>query len=298
MTRKKINSALAPTLASVETMLAEMDLLRMSKDQEFFEQLERDATELERHHRAALEAAAKEHEQVRQSAEVARQRFEHEIQKELQRRQDEEARALEHIRQEKIERELAQRRAEIERLQREEATRRRIEQEARAHADATQRTQQAADDQRRAEEARQKLSKQYQDDLQARAASKPAAVPQLQSGDAPQASLIEIAKPGIPLNDRSVAATPSHSDASPPVPRDKDATHQEYRQIHQRLKQLRTFMDTNVKSNPDLKNRMGEMRREIRKCVGQCTEGRGANRGLVSPPFTYSKLSAPPPRLS
>jgi nucleoporin GLE1 len=59
---------------------------------------------------------------------------------------------------------------------------------------------------------------------------------------------------------------------------------QQYLEIHSRLKKLRTFMTDQAKQNPELKKRMGEMRREIRKSVGQLTEGRGANRQPVHSP--------------
>jgi nucleoporin GLE1 len=44
-------------------------------------------------------------------------------------------------------------------------------------------------------------------------------------------------------------------------------------QIHKRLKQLRSEMQRQAHSNPTLKAAMGEMRREIRKSVGQLTSG-------------------------
>jgi nucleoporin GLE1 len=52
---------------------------------------------------------------------------------------------------------------------------------------------------------------------------------------------------------------------------------QKYLEIHKKLKQLRAFIMENTKKNPALKNHVGEMRRQIRKSVGQLTEGKGAN---------------------
>jgi nucleoporin GLE1 len=63
-----------------------------------------------------------------------------------------------------------------------------------------------------------------------------------------------------------------------------------YLEIHKRLKQLRVFMTENAKQHPELKKRMGESRREIRKSVGQLTEGRGANRAPVSIIFSGPHL--------
>lgn len=58
----------------------------------------------------------------------------------------------------------------------------------------------------------------------------------------------------------------------------------ELQKIHQRLKELRRSMLEQAKQNPALKQRMGDMRREIRKCVGQLTSGSQANKGQVTPP--------------
>jgi nucleoporin GLE1 len=55
-----------------------------------------------------------------------------------------------------------------------------------------------------------------------------------------------------------------------------------YIEIHKRLKKLRAFVTEYAKQDSGLKRKMGEMRREIRKSVGQLTEGRGANRTPVS----------------
>lgn len=58
---------------------------------------------------------------------------------------------------------------------------------------------------------------------------------------------------------------------------------QEYLEIHKRLKQLRRFMTETAKQHPELKKKMGEGRREIRKSVGQLTEGKaGTNKVPVS----------------
>lgn len=52
--------------------------------------------------------------------------------------------------------------------------------------------------------------------------------------------------------------------------------------IHKNLKLLRKSMLDQAKANPALKSRMGDMRREIRKCVGQLTGGgAGVNRQQV-----------------
>ncbi|ORY71214.1 GLE1-like protein-domain-containing protein [Pseudomassariella vexata] len=51
-----------------------------------------------------------------------------------------------------------------------------------------------------------------------------------------------------------------------------------YAEIHKNLKQLRAYLLEQTKSNMALKTRMGDMRREIRKSLGQLTGGKGANK--------------------
>lgn len=57
---------------------------------------------------------------------------------------------------------------------------------------------------------------------------------------------------------------------------------QRYLEIHQNLKRLRHFIIDNGKKDPALRKKTGEMRREIRKSVGQLTSGRGATTIPVS----------------
>ena len=54
-----------------------------------------------------------------------------------------------------------------------------------------------------------------------------------------------------------------------------------YVTVHKNLKELRKILDQQTGSNRALKGRMGDMRREIRKAVGQLTSGVGANRTQV-----------------
>ncbi|KAK3325429.1 GLE1-like protein-domain-containing protein [Apodospora peruviana] len=51
-----------------------------------------------------------------------------------------------------------------------------------------------------------------------------------------------------------------------------------YTTIHRNLKELRRSMAQQANANRALKSRIGDMRREIRKSVGQLTAGTGANR--------------------
>ncbi|CBF88029.1 hypothetical protein AN1157.2 [Aspergillus nidulans FGSC A4] len=55
-------------------------------------------------------------------------------------------------------------------------------------------------------------------------------------------------------------------------------THQRYVELHQHLKKFRQYLRDQGKLNPIIKQNMGDMRRSIKKCVGQLREGKGVNK--------------------
>jgi len=71
--------------------------------------------------------------------------------------------------------------------------------------------------------------------------------------------------------------------APAPAPAPAPAAPDRYTIIHQNLKALRKSMAEQAQTNEALKNRMGDMRREVRKSVGQLTGGGGgANRQQIT----------------
>jgi len=74
-------------------LLLELGRLRLHAEEDFYARLEREAFEREKAHKAALAAAAVEHERVRRSAEATAERFQLELEKAKKRREDEEKRA-------------------------------------------------------------------------------------------------------------------------------------------------------------------------------------------------------------
>jgi len=271
-------------------LLLELGRLRLDAEENFHARLERVTSEREKAHKAALAAAAIEHERVRRSAEAAAERFQLELEKEKKRREDEERQELDKKRQEKIERELAERRREIERAKMTEEEERRVAEARKAQAEAAvklklARQREDAEVLRQREEAEQ-ANKKAQD---AAAAAERTAVAQLPEKP------IQASQPAIPEPAPSI---PSYiMSSSPHINPDREVEHQQYRAIHQRLKEMRRFMIAQGKLDPNLKKKMGDMRREIKKCVGQLTEGKGANKGPVQtpspPPQKYPKLTAP-----
>lgn len=77
-------------------------------------------------------------------------------------------------------------------------------------------------------------------------------------------------------------STGNTASPTPTPPQATQALPDRYEIIHRNLKDLRRSMLDQAKTNPALKSRMGDMRREIRKCVGQLTHGVAAgNRQQV-----------------
>ncbi|KAK0720512.1 GLE1-like protein-domain-containing protein [Lasiosphaeris hirsuta] len=104
--------------------------------------------------------------------------------------------------------------------------------------------------------------------------------PASQTTAAIQASAAPNARGKAQNNGPSLQTKPSQAPQttqSTPQP-STPVTPDRYTVIHQNLKILRKFMIEQAKANKALKERMGDMRREIRKCVGQLTGGAGANR--------------------
>ncbi|KAI9820003.1 MAG: hypothetical protein M1827_006574 [Pycnora praestabilis] len=259
-------------------LLSELGRLRINADEGFYARLERETSEREKIHRLALAAAAVEHERVRESAEVARERFQLELDQERKRRDEEERLDLDRKRQEKADRELEQRRREIGEARKEEAERKKLADAAREKKELDRRKlDQEQKQKRETEAARQKSEKEN-----------------AEKTGRERREAIQNAAP-VPLPQPACEARPLPPAPSPalpqPLPRlptlksstsEKELAQQQYVEIHKRLKQLRKFMVQQSKQNPNLKERMGDMRREIKKCLGQLTEGKGANQGSIN----------------
>lgn len=82
---------------------------------------------------------------------------------------------------------------------------------------------------------------------------------------------------------------PKPAPAPPPAPAPAPAEVDRYVQLHRNLKKLRASVLEEAKSNAALKAKMGDMRREIRKSIGQLTGGKGANAQPVQKIVTTLK---------
>lgn len=74
---------------------------------------------------------------------------------------------------------------------------------------------------------------------------------------------------------------PQPSTSQPPAGVSAQVGLDRYAEIHNNLKMLRASMNDQMISNAALTSRMGDMRREIKKCCGQLRQGAGSNRKQV-----------------
>ena len=269
-------------------LLWELGQLAISTQERFYAHLDRESHERETLHQQALAAATAKHENVRRTAEQYRERLEEQIQAERRRREIEDQRELEKLRQEKLEREIDERRREVERAKKVEieekkvAEVRRLEEEAAAHQ-KVERERRDAEAAKRREEERNKAALQKDEAAAAEARAKEAAVAAQKAraesirkapSPAPAPAPVE-APASAPAIQRSALITQPIRDTR------IEAEHSRYLEIHRALKELRKFMMAEAKQNAQLKGAMGDMRREIRKSVGQLRDGKGANRVQV-----------------
>ena len=269
-------------------LLWELGQLAISTQEGFYAHLDRESHERETLHQQALAAATAKHENVRRTAEQYRERLEEQIQAERRRREIEDQRELEKLRQEKVEREIEERRREVERAKEVEieekkiAEVRRLEEEAVARR-KVERERRDAEAAKRQEEERNKAARQKAEAAAVESRAKEAAVA------AQNARTEPVRKAPLP----APAPAPVEAEAPAPVIQQStlitqpiqdthiEAEHSRYLEIHRALKELRKFMMAQAKQNAQLKGAMGDMRREIRKSVGQLRDGKGANRVQV-----------------
>ena len=269
-------------------LLWELGQLAISTQEGFYAHLDRESHERERLHQQALAAATAKHENVRRTAEQYRERLEEQIQAERRRREIEDQRELERLRQEKVEREIEERRREVERATKVEieekkiAEVRRLEEEAAARR-KVERQKQDAEAAKRQEEERNKAARQKDEAAaaearvkEAAAAAQKARTEPTRKAPLPAPALAPVEAPApAPAIQQSTQITQSVQDTQ------IEAEHSRYLEIHRALKGLRKFMMAQAKQNAQLKGAMGDMRREIRKSVGQLRDGKGANRVQV-----------------
>lgn len=291
-------------------LLRELSQLAISAQETFYEQLDRENEQKASLHKKALAAATAKHEKVRQSVELERQRLDAQLQAERERREAEARRELEEQRREKAERDIEEKRREAERakaIEAEQSKRDAIEKSRKEAADAAQaRQREQAEAARKAQD--EKIARQQQETDQAKARAQAALKPsshQTQTTIPAKSQPAQLATPkptsvlqsttpkdtppfnkNVHLaNSTTPTATPPQAKWDPTNDPQVEAEHAQYLTIHKRLKEMRAFMTSQAKTDKDLKQTMGDMRRAIQKSVGQLVEPTKENKGINRKPL-------------
>jgi nucleoporin GLE1 len=245
-------------------LLRELRLLQIRNQSSFYERLEEKDLHLAREHNAGLAAAAARHEQVRRDAEEMLKQYNLEVERQRKQEEEERRRREETIQRERRAQEAAEdrRRQEAERAKAEEAARRAAKEKA--EAEAAERDRLEAKRKQEEEQARQKQ------EAEQRAAEAAAAEEKAKAE-----------------KEKAETAAPVAPETLPGPKNDNEAEHKRYLDIHQDLKKFRASMKEEAKQNPDLKTRMNNLRRQLRKCVSQLTNVKGANKKPVSILFLH-----------
>lgn len=250
---------LARDLEQLRMHNTELKKVKAYERRSFYENLDRIDSELEAQHNAALDKAAALHDRVLVEAEETLRAHQRAVEEELRRREEEARKEAERIEREKAEKlrreqEEAARR-EAERRAAEEA-KKKAEEEAERKKKAAQEEQERKERERLEEEKRKRQeetqkAEQEASQRQAEAAQKAQAERQRQVG-------------GARLTEEEIKVQAR------------------YVELHQHLKKFRQYLKNEGKTNAIVKQNMGDMRRTIKKCVGQLREGKGANKTQVS----------------
>lgn len=258
---------LARDLEQLRVHNTELKKVKAYERRSFYENLDRIDSELEAQHNAALDKAAALHDRVLVEAEETLRAHQRAVEEELRRREEEARKEAERIEREKAEKlrreqEEAARR-EAERRAAEEA-KKKAEEEAERKKKAAQEEEARKERERLEEENRKRQeetrkAEQEASQRQAEAAQKAQAERQRQVG-------------GARLTDEEIKIQAR------------------YVELHQHLKKFRQYLKNEAKTNAIVKQNMGDMRRTIKKCVGQLREGKGANKTQVSVLLCFRRI--------
>lgn len=264
-------------------LLHELSRLSLVMHDDFYQRLDRENKLREIDHRNALASAAAEHSRIRRSAEIEREKLELQLDAERRRRDAEETRELEKRRQEKADRDAEERREAA--TKRQEKADRDLAEKRREDEHAELQRRRIAEEQK-AEEVKRAKKDRDDAELKRRLKAVQDAEAQKKAGQ-----LAHEAPRGAQRQQQSTHHVPpnlqdrnSQQRTTPVAPADSkaEAEHQKYIEIHQNLKKLRKMVKQGVQHDSKLKERIGDMRREIKKCVGQLISGKGANKAPAS----------------
>ena len=316
---------------SPSRLIEEFSKAYIDEERSFKRKLDEQADEQDRLHREALAKSLREHEEVRMSAERARERLELEMERVKRQQEEAEREALERARRAKAEEEAAAERRKVEEAKRQEQLMR----EAAARQRELEETQRRVEEQKRQQDAEK--AKREQDRVEAeteRKAKEQAEAQQKAQADARATNHVRFTpsvaggsvgssagappatQPTTQLNGAASTSQPSvpltlaqKRTAAPGFiattgtlmpqwivtqPEDVIAEHQRYLDLHSRLKTMRskTLSDYEAQDR-ELKVKLGDMRRELNKTMGQLNkQDKKASAAAVSDPILLKHVQA------
>ncbi|KAJ9294299.1 hypothetical protein DTO271G3_6874 [Paecilomyces variotii] len=245
-------------LEQIRITSIEMKKVKAYERKSFYENLDLIDQERKKKDDAALDAVAAFHDQVRHEAEDTLQDYFRQVEEERLRQEEETRREKERIEREKAEK-LRREQEEAARL---EAEKRAREEEERRKAEEAEKARKAAEEEKKRKERERLEEEKRKQDAKRREAEEEAARQRAEAGQ--QSQLERLKKLG--------ASRQSEEEVN---------VHMRYLELHQHLKKFRKWLRDEGKNNPVVKQNMGDMRRTIKKCVGQLREGKGANRTQI-----------------
>ncbi|KAJ5578016.1 uncharacterized protein N7459_006980 [Penicillium hispanicum] len=248
---KQLILDLARDLEKVQIFNTELKKVHAYERKVFYENLDRIDQEREAVHTAALDEAAAFHDRIREEAEATLR--EHlRAEEEERRRKEEEARKE----RERIEREKA------EKLRREQEEAARLEAERKAREAAKKKAEEEVERTRRAA-AEEKERKERQE---------------LERVEAEKKRQEEAAKNAKEQAEQQARAQQQQKIGGGRLTPEEIRVQERYVELHKVLKDMRKWLQGVGKQQLPVKQAMGDMRRAIKKCVGQLRDGKGTNK--------------------
>lgn len=255
---KQLLLDLVRDLEQVKLFDADLRKVHEYERKSFYENLDRIDREREAVHTAALDEAAAFHDRVREEAETT-------LKDHLRAEEEERLRKEEALRKEK------------ERIERAKAEKLRLEQEAAARAEAERQAKEQALKKAQDEEAKKAAAAE----ATRKAAVEEKARKEREQAEAQKRKQEEDAQKARQEADQKAQTQQQQQLGAGTLSAEDVRVQQRYVELHKTLKEMRKWLKDISSGQPNLKTTMGNMRRSIKKSVGQLRSGTGANKQQV-----------------
>lgn len=261
---KQLMLDLIRDLDQVKLFSTELKKVHAFERKTYYESLDQIDREQEAVHTAALDKVAAFHDQVRGEAEAILNEHNRVEEEKRRRKEEQELKERERIQHEK---------AEELRRQQEEAAR--LEAERKAQEAAKKKAEEEAERARRAaQEAKERQDREERERAEAEKRQQEADAKKAQEAQEAQQAADEAAA-------QLTRTQQQQKIGAGRLTAEEVAVQNRYVELHKALKEMRQSLRNAGKQNPLIKKTMGDMRRSIKKCVGQLRDGRGANKKQV-----------------